>query len=686
MRAHRAARAACALPLLLSALLGGLPGAAPAQDADFTTLGGPEVPERLAAFSARIQPETARPGEHVRLEVTADVEDGWYIYSVVPQESEFAPPPTELSVEPGPLTTEGPVYETNPTEKVDQVFGMKLAFHPNAARLYQNLRVPADAAPGRVEVPARVRYQVCNSTYCTPPRSEDLQAALRVEEGPVRPAFAYMERSVDYVDGAGNIRRDAGTLEGALSGGLLGFLALAAGFGLLALLTPCVFPMIPVTVSFFTGASERNHGSVLRLALLFAGGIVAAYTGLGLLLTFLLGATGVTQFATNPWVNLAVAGFFALFALNLMGLLDFRAPGGLVQRLNRASYHIKGPAGVLIMGVAFTATSFTCTMPFVGTLLVAATQGQVFWPLVGMLVFSGLFALPFFLLALFPRYVVRLRGRSGPWLVQLKVALGLLELLAALKFASNADLVWQWGVLDRNVLLAAGVVIVGAAALTLAGLLPWPGLAGGRTRGPARAAGAGVLLAVAVYFGLGLSGRGLDSYTESYLPPALDQGLSAGMRASGVDYVAVDAVHALPWQPSLEAGLARARETGKPVFVDFTGYTCINCRWMERKVFAAQPVYEAFRERFVLVQLYTDGGEHAERNRTLQAERFRTLALPYYVILSPDNAVLAKHAGIMPEPQDFLRFLEGAARRLQDDAAAHAGEAGAPATEPAPAG
>ena len=618
------------------------------------------IPAVLARFETRIEPGSARPGEHVRMIVTARIEPGWYTYSLVPQEDEFAPPPSRLTVDAGGLELEGPPYETNPVVKKDAVFGIPLAFHPGAARFYQNLKVPDGQAVGEVPIRAALRYQVCNNRFCTPPRTEELAATLAVEAGPVREPYAYLQRTIDYVDADGNFRIDASTLESALSGGLSSFLLLAAGFGLLALLTPCVFPMIPVTVSFFTGASERGTGSVLRLALLFVAGIVLTNTATGLVLTFLLNTTGVSQFATSPLVNLVVAGFFAVFALGLMGLLEFALPGGWVNGVNRLSQNVKGPVGVLLMGIAFTATSFTCTMPFVGTLLVAATQGAVFWPVVGMVVFSAVFAFPFFLLALFPRLLVGLRGRSGNWLVQLKVVLGLLELGAALKFASNADVIWQTGLLTRSVLLGAWAVLAAVSALILLGLLPWPGITVQARRLPRLAAG-GAFLALALYTASGLTGRELDSYTESYLPPDVTGG-AGGIRAAvgttaAAGYVDSQAVHDLPWQRSLAAGLAEAKRTGRPVFIDFTGYTCVNCRWMEKKIFAAKPVYDLFRERFALVQLYTDGGEGAEENQRLQIERFRTLALPYYVILSPDNAVLARHAGIMPTPAEFLEFL-----------------------------
>ncbi len=620
-----------------------------------------EIPKVLATFEAKMEPATARPGEHVRLIVTGRIADGWYTYSLVPQDDEFAPPPTTLKLKAAGLEIQGPVYETNPVLKKDKVFGIPLAFHPKSVRFYQNLRVPEKAGPGKISLTGALRYQVCNNRICTPPRTEKISAGLTVEPGEVRPAFDFIQRTIDFKDADGNFVISADTLESALAGGLSGFLLLAVGFGLLALLTPCVFPMIPVTVSFFTSASERGSGGVLKLALLFAAGIVLTSTVAGLALTFALGATGVSQFATSPWVNLAVAAFFVVFALSLMGFWDFSAPGGLLQRLNRASFDVKGPLGVLLMGVAFTATSFTCTMPFVGTLLVAATQGAVFWPVVGMVVFSSVFAFPFFLLALFPGFVVRLRGRSGNWLVQLKVVLGIVELAAALKFISNADLIWQWGIFDRGLILGLWGAMAAAIALILLGLMPWPGVSVNH-RGAVRLASGTVFVALAMYMVAGVSGRELDSYTESYMPPSLERGQSASLTLGGGDYVNIKSVHDLPWHPTLPPALARAKASGKPVFIDFTGYTCVNCRWMEKKIFSEKIVFEALRDRFELAQLYTDGGDYGEINQKLQVERFRTLALPYYVILGPDNSVLAKHAGIVPTPAEFMAFLKQADR------------------------
>lgn len=616
--------------------------------------------KNLVQWEAKMSPAEAKPGEHVRIIITGKIKAPWYTYSVIPQ-GEFAPPPTTVKFLPNSLDSKGPLYETNPIQKVDKVFKLPLAYHKKAVRLYQNFQVPETQKPGTQWVDGWVQYQTCNDEYCAPPQKAPLRAAFTTTSGPVREAYGFMERTVDFLDSDGTFKYSADSLEGALSGGLLQFLLLAAGFGLLALITPCVFPMIPVTVSFFTAESERNKSSVVPLALLFAGGMIITYTGAGLVLTFLLGASGVSQFATHPLVNVAVAVFFTFFAFNLLGVLQFALPSGVVQGLDQKSRMLKGPTGVLLMGVAFTATSFTCTVAFVGTLLIAATQGQVFWPLIGMIVFSTVFSLPFFLLALFPRYISKLRGKGGNWMSQVKVVLGAIELAAALKFLSNADLIWQWGVIDREVVLIIWALLAGLTAGILLGIIPWPEVEITRPKLPQMAGGV-LFLAVGGYLALGASGKALDNYTEAYMPPSLEAG--GGLRSSG-EYLSTDKVHNLPWHNQLGPALAKAKKTRKPVFVDFTGYTCINCRWMEKEVFAEKSVFQSLEKDFVLAQLYTDGGKFGEENQQLQIKRFQTIALPYYVVLSPDNAVLARHGGIMPKPSDFLNWLNQARKQLK---------------------
>ena len=314
-----------------------------------------------------------------------------------------------------------------------------------------------------------------------------------------------------------------------------------------------------------------------------------------------------------------------------------------IQRIDARARRLHGSAGVILMGVVFTATSFTCTMPFVGTLLVSAGQGTWQWPLLGMVVFALTFTLPFCLLALVPRALHWLRGRSGPWMIRLKAALD----------SSNC---WPPSNSSRRRRpLGLGPLRSPTAAVlqryradgprsALALRSPWPkSWRLNPTRH--RKTGRHPHLLLCAYLLSGVSGRTLDSYTEAYLPllsPRNHRRRIIAEDALTNDALTEDAVAALPWLPTLPQALHQAQAQGKPIFVDFTGYTCVNCRWMEKRIFAAPRVIAALREDFVLARLYTDGGTHAKANQNLQIDRFRTIALPFYARISPQTRPSAR--------------------------------------------
>jgi thiol:disulfide interchange protein len=390
------------------------------------------------------------------------------------------------------------------------------------------------------------------------------------------------------------------------------------------------------------------RGKPARNALIYAGGIMATFTVLGMAIAVLVGAGGINRFAANPWVNLLVTGIFLAFAFNLFGAYQIALPASVLTRLDTATRRTGGSetAGILAMGLTFTLTSFTCTAPFVGTLLVRAAQGTWIWPLCGLLVFSAVFALPFFLLALMPSAVATL-PRSGPWLQSAKVLMGFIELATAMKFLSNADLVLRWGIFTRTVVLVIWLGIAVAAALYLLGVAGWrPGQSRSRLT-PARMLAALVPLTVAVYVARGLGGRRLGEL-ESFVPPP------EGAVTSGMTSVRGE----LPWLVNdYDGGLARARVEHKQVMVDFTGYTCTNCRWMEANMF---PRDEVKRElgRFVRVRLYTDGqGELYQRQQRMEQEKLGTVALPYYVIVDTLGAVKAQFLGMTRNRDEFVQFL-----------------------------
>jgi thiol:disulfide interchange protein DsbD len=297
--------------------------------------------------------------------------------------------------------------------------------------------------------------------------------------------------------------------------------------------------------------------------------------------------------------------------------------------------------GTLLMGLAFTLTSFTCTVPFLGALFVVAAQGEWQWPLAGMLAFSTVFAIPFVVLALAPQLLSAL-PRSGVWLIAVKATMGLLELAAAMKFLSNADLVWGWGIFTRPVVIVSWIVVAAVLAAYLAGVVrlgPAPRL--GRP-GVARFAATAVCVLLGMWLATGLSGRRLGEL-EAFLPPA-DSHAAAGGELTWLlnDY---------------DAALADAKRQDRPVLVDFTGYTCTNCRWMEANMFPKPEVSRALGE-YVRLRLYTDGrGEIYRRYQQMEQQLFGTVALPFYAVLTPAGEPVVSFGGLTRDPNEYLRFL-----------------------------
>ncbi|NJD11889.1 MAG: cytochrome C biogenesis protein [Gemmatimonadetes bacterium] len=644
---------------LLPALLAGLAGAAralPAQEHPVTFMLGPE----------RTQ---VRPGGTVALTLRAAIPPGWHLYSITQEPG--GPIPTTIAV--GPETAfalAGGIDGTVPRAALDPNFGMVTETHEDSAAF--RLPVRALAASGRHAVEVRVQYQVCNNRYCLPPVEDTLRAVVAVAGVPVvpptapvpgasaaqatstpQPAATAPAAAPPARSGAAEAvaPRAAGGLPplgpNRSARGLIAFLWLAAVMGALSLLTPCVFPMVPITISYFSRAERGSRGQAVGDALLYAGGIVGAFTALGLGFALLAGVAGMNRFAAHPALNLAIAALFGAFALSLFGLLEIALPPRLLNWLYRASGGSRyGRVGTtLLMGVTFAVTTFTCTAPFVGTLLVSAASGDWRWPAAGLLVFATVFSLPFLFLALVPRAVARL-PKSGEWLATVKATLGFIELAAALKFISNADLVLGGGVFTRDVVRVAWTALFLALALYLGGVrLRRPQAE--RSRRVRYPLGGLAAAAVAVWLGTGVGGRRLGEL-DSFLPPAPT---GSGEQSAGeLDWLVDD----------YEGALAGARGSGRPVLIDFTGYTCTNCRWMEANMFPRPDVAREL-ERFVRVRLFTDG--QSERNRQQQAfeqERFGTVALPLYAVVDSAGATRATFLGMTRDAAEFIAFLSGA--------------------------
>jgi thiol:disulfide interchange protein DsbD len=575
---------------------------------------------------------TYRAGEKFTVEVAAQIDSNWHIYAVT--QAPGGPFPTRFSLPDGqPFRLAGAVTGPPPVVEMDANFGIQtesLAGSP----IFQVPVLVAAEASGELPLHINVRYQACDESNCLPPRTDRLAVPVTLAAGglvPQSPAGAVAFPS---------------------------FIWLAMTMGALSLLTPCVFPMVPITVSYFTKNAAIGRWRAMRDAAIYAVGIVLTFTALGLALAALFGAAGINRFAASPWVNLVVTAIFLAFAVSLFGAFEMAIPSSALTSLDAISRN-RGSGkviGLLLMGLTFSLTSFTCTAPFVGTLLVMASQGKWLDPAVGMLAFSTVFAAPFFVLALAPQLVSQL-PRAGGWMNSVKVVMGLLEVAAAMKFLSNADLVWRWGFFTRETVLAVWIALGVLTVLYVLGYFRMAHDSPVERIGPFRLATAAFFLAITVALVPGLFGRRLGEL-DSFLPPATDERDAGG---------AAQAVGGVRWiLNDFDVAREQARRERKLMFVDFTGYTCTNCRWMEANMFP-RPEVRRELERFVTVRLYTDGdGTVYQRQQEMQQSMFGTVALPLYAIVPPDGNAISTFPGLTRDPAEFLSFL----RRARSDSAA----------------
>jgi thiol:disulfide interchange protein DsbD len=422
------------------------------------------------------------------------------------------------------------------------------------------------------------------------------------------------------------------------------FLLTAFGFGLAALFTPCVFPMIPITVSFFLNQSNAAAGEKSRgwtQALVFCLGIVVLFTGLGFLVTAIAGPFGVVQLGSSPWINGFIALVFLAFGLSLLGAFELSLPSGLLTRLNSASQG-GGYAGTLLMGLTFSLTSFACIGPIVGPLLIASVQNKGSQPVLGMLAFATGLAAPFFLLALFPSYLQKL-PRSGGWMVRVKIVLGFIVIAVMLKYLSNVDQVLQTHWLSRERFLAAWIVLFALPGLYLLGLISMEGIKRDERLGVSRALTAALYLVFSISLVQGLLGARLGDL-DAFVP----EGSASGNTATATN----------TFKNQLDAALDTARQQNKLVLINFTGYACTNCHWMKANMFTRPEIQSALKD-LIIVDLYTDGTDaESEKNQKLEDQKFGTASIPFYAIVDADQKVVATFPQLTRDSHEFLSFLQ----------------------------
>jgi thiol:disulfide interchange protein len=592
--------------------------------------------QQHAQWTAVAEPPSARPGGTALVRLTAKIDPGWHLYSASSPEGI----PASFHFDSNAAIDGTRTFQTPPKRAFDPNFNADTETYDSDAKFILEAKLKSDAPAGPVELPLNIRFQTCNDRLCVPGRTA-VKVALTVD-----PAAAAATAIPAGFAEAKPAAAPAGSPTSApQQQGLALFLLAAFGFGLATIFTPCVFPMIPITMSYFLNRPEGKRDSVQQ-AVVFCLGIIVLFSGLGLATTAILGPIGVVQLGANKWVNGFIATLFLVFGLSLLGAFEITIPSSVLTRLNRSSEK-GGFAGTLLMGLTFSLSSFACVGPFVGTLLAASVGGGGIRPLAGMVFFASGLALPFFLLALFPSYLKRL-PRSGGWMSRVKVVMGFVILAASLKYFEAVDLAVGWGLLTRARFLSAWIVLFAMAGLYLLGFVRLEGIKPDETMGMWRLMIGMAFLVFALSLIPGMFGGRLGDL-DAFVP--VSDASSGGLAGSGGSQPGVT------WlKDDYRAALDQGRKEGKLVFVNFTGIACANCKWMEANVLP-RPEIAAALQKFVLVELYTDREDDVSKaNEAIEEKKFQTVANPFYAILDPSERVVATLAG-KSDAREFLAFL-----------------------------
>lgn len=638
----------------------------------------------LTSVSAWAQPQLFDPvswkssvenlgnGEY-RIDFTATVADGWHLYDLGPYEG--GPLATTFTFDPvvGYELVGDVVASREAVREMDEIFEMEIGSYEGEIVFSQTVKAPEGAV-----VNCMVEWQAC-SDQCV---NGDKEFSIKVGNPAAAPsAEADIEASAEAANSVSK------------GGSIWSFILSAIGWALIALLTPCVFPMIPMTVSFFL----KGSGSVARgrfRALMYGLFIVVLYTvpiAVIILLTWLIGGDAVTadifNWVATHWLpNIIFFIVFMVFAASFFGAFEIVLPEKLVNNSDAKSDK-GGLAGIFFMALTLVLVSFSCTGPIVGSALIQSTSGEVWTPIITMLAFSVVFALPFTLFALFPTWLKQL-PKSGGWLNSVKVVLGFVELALGLKFLSVADQTYHWGILDREVYLAIWIAIFSLMGLYLLGKLKFKHDSDMPYLSVTRLVLAIASFSFVVYMIPGMWGAPLN-ILSGYLPPmqSHDFVLSTGGGSaapattatpqSGVKYGDVlELPHELEGFFDLAEAEAYAKQVDKPLFIDFTGHGCVNCREMEARVWSDPRVLNLLRNEYVVVALYaddklkvaesdwvtTDAGKVLKTlgkiNSYYALKTYGVNAQPYYVLQGNAGTPMVTPRGYDLDVQGFIDFLQ----------------------------
>ena len=610
------------------------------------------------SINARID-RVARAGEVVEINIDANMENQWWIYSV--HKVVDGPLPTKITVDGSAIKNIGLVNEPEPLEKFDLGFEITSFYHSGNTNFSIPIKLKNNLKPGNYDLVLSVFFQVCNERLCYPPITKSDTLSLVIETGDPSPDRLILNTSADNDNNINSI---------------LGIIILAIGGAIFSWVMPCVYPMIPIIISFFGKLSEEKHIGKSSVAFFYGLGIAGTFIIIGLVISLLswgvndaatlTGYANIGNFiATNAWVNLFLGVLFIFFALWMFGIVNVNVTGALLNKTDSAGQSANNAyIGSLILGIAFAITSFSCTVPVVGMLLVIAASGTaagLLTSLLGMTIYGLVFAFPFVVLSLFPSSLEKL-PRSGIWMEKVKVVFGFIELAAAVKFLWVPDLEWGLGLMPRSVVMILFIAIGIGVILYLSGIFsPLPNTAKVNQKQSRGVIGIIITFIILIPIILSLSSpptfhysgmpRIVDEIIETMVPPPPTDDEIAKMEGWFID--------------DYDGALEKARLEGKPLFIDFTGVYCANCRVMERRIFTLDSVKKQF-DKMVLARLYVDKKDSLSAVfAQMQFEKFKMATQPYYAILEPNSeASVIDTGGYIPK--GFDTFLAKGVKAFND--------------------
>jgi thiol:disulfide interchange protein DsbD len=643
----------------------------------------------LLFFSLMIQSQIASPVKWVtsveqvseteyKLISKAIIDSGWHLYSQnVPDNG---PVPTSFIFDDstGNFKILGNTVESKGSYIYDPIFQMKINYFEGSAVFVQNI----DLIGNETIVNGFVEYMVCDDRKFLPPFEENLVFDITKSVKKIlQEAENNPEKSVRIVSNASSSEQQNKTLW------TIFFIAFLSGFA--ALLTPCVFPMIPMTVSFFTKKSKTKTTGI-RNAIVYGISIIIIYLLLGIVVTAIFGADALNALATNVWFNIIFFILLVIFAVSFLGGFEIMLPNSWINVVD-SNADRGGITGIFFMALALAIVSFSCTGPIVGTLLVEAASKGGLAPIIGMFGFSLAIALPFALFAAFPGWLNSL-PKSGGWLNTVKVVLGFLELALAFKFLSQADLVLQTHLLEREVFLSIWIAIFGILALYLFGKIQLPHDSPLKYISVGRLSFGLVVASFTIYMIPGLWGAPLNlisafpppqSYSESPYGVGFSKSTESGLQSNNAHPNLPEGAHLLAPHDILtfndyDKGIAYAKKVNKPIMIDFTGWACVNCRKMEQNVWPNPNVLNILKNKVVLISLYVDDKRPLEEDEIIESKlkpgkklkyigqkwselqtlKYKANSQPFYVLMDHQENNLIDPVSYTPNIDKYYSWLQ----------------------------